>query len=152
MTASLQKLATSWAVIDRPYSGEKTIIALVVVVLVHLAVNLVHGSAHTAAGVELGPAGLAFVIIVILIGPMAGLALMLVNRQFGALVIMLTMLAALVFGLVNHFIIPGADRVDYVHGDSHALFETTAVMLAIIELAAVALAIAYRRSAISRIS
>jgi hypothetical protein len=53
------------------------------------------------------------------------------------------MMGALVFGLVNHFIIPGADRVDYVHGPSHVLFETTAVLLAITEVAGVALGIRY---------
>jgi hypothetical protein len=53
------------------------------------------------------------------------------------------MVGSLVFGLVNHFIIPGADRVDYVHGPSHALFETTAILLAITEVLGVALGIRY---------
>src|SRR5262249_7039934 len=123
---------------------KKTLIGLAAVVLFHLAVTLVHGSAHTSAGVELGPAGLAFVIAVIVIGPLAGLAWMSVNPQSGALVIILTMMAALIFGFVNHFVIPGADRIDHVRGPSHALFEITAVLLAITEFAGVALGIAYR--------
>jgi hypothetical protein len=110
-------------------------------VLFHAAVTIVHGSAHTSAGVNLGPAGLAFVIAVIEISPLAGLVWMRTNRRSGARLIALAMMGALLFGLVNHFIIPGADRVDYVHGPSHALFEATAILLAITEAAGAALAI-----------
>ena len=123
--------------------GNKTLIGLVIVVLLHLAVTVLHGSAHTSAGVNLGPAGLAFVIAVIEIGPLAGLIWMRTNRQSGARLIALAMMASLIFGMVNHFIIPGADRVDYVHGPSHVLFETTAVLLAITEAVGVALGIGY---------
>lgn len=122
---------------------DKTLIGLVIVVLLHAAVTVVHGSAHTSAGVNLGPAGLVFVIAVIEIGPLAGLVWMRTNRRSGARLIALTMMGALLFGFVNHFIIPGADRVDYVHGPSHALFETTAVLVAIIEAAGVVLGIGY---------
>jgi hypothetical protein len=61
--------------------GNKTLIGLVIVVLLHAAVTVVHGSAHTSAGVNLGPAGLAFVLAVIVIGPLAGLAWMRTNRR-----------------------------------------------------------------------
>ena len=121
----------------------KTLIGLVIVVLLHAAVTVVHGSAHASAAVNLGPAGLAFVIAVIEIAPLAGLVWMLRNRRSGARLIALAMMASLVFGVVNHFIIPGADRVDYVHGPMHALFETTAVLLAITEAAGVTLGIGY---------
>jgi hypothetical protein len=93
--------------------------------------------------VNLGPAGLAFVLAVIEIGPLAGLVWMRTNRRSGARLIALTMMGSLLFGLINHFIIPGADRVDYVHGPSHTLFETTAVLLAITEAAGLALGITY---------
>jgi hypothetical protein len=94
------------------YEGKQTLIGLVTIVLLHAAVTVVHGSAHTSAGVELGPAGLAFVVAVIVIGPLAGLVWMRTNRRSGARLITLAMLGSLAFGLVNHFIIPGADRVD----------------------------------------
>ena len=127
----------------RDMKGNKTLIGLVFVVLLHAAVTVVHGSAHTSAGVNLGPAGLAFVLAVIVIGPLAGLAWMRTNRRSGARLIALAMMGSLVFGLVNHFIIPGADRVDYVRGASHALFELTAILLAITEAAGVVLSIGY---------
>jgi hypothetical protein len=123
--------------------GNKTVIGLVIVVLLHAAITIAHGSAHTAAQVNLGPAGLAFVIAVIEIGPLAGLVWMRTNRRSGARLIALAMMGSLVFGVVNHFIIPGADRVDYVHGPSHALFETTAILLAITETLGVVLGIGY---------
>jgi hypothetical protein len=62
--------------------------------------------------VNLGPAGLAFVLAVIEIGPLAGLVWMRTNRRSGARLIALTMMGSLLFGLINHFIIPGTDRVD----------------------------------------
>jgi uncharacterized membrane protein AbrB (regulator of aidB expression) len=124
---------------------DRVLTGLVAVVLLHLGVTFAHGSAHTSEGISLSPAEFAFVVAVIEIGPLAGLLWMRVNKGSGALLIAVTMAAAFVFGLVKHFVIPGADRVDYVRGPSHMLFETTAVLLAITELAAAALGLAFYR-------
>jgi hypothetical protein len=70
----------------------RTLIGLVIVVLLHVAVTVVHGSAHTSAGVNLGPVGLAFVLAVIVIGPLAGLAWMRTNLRSGARLIALAMM------------------------------------------------------------
>ncbi|HET9010759.1 MAG TPA: hypothetical protein VFN38_03045, partial [Gemmatimonadaceae bacterium] len=48
---------------------------LAVLVLLHLALSMAHGFAHTRAGVALSAAQMAFVFAVILIGPVAGLIL-----------------------------------------------------------------------------
>src|SRR5438094_4029107 len=88
--------------------------ALAAVVLAHLAVSLVHGAAHSGAQVELGRVGMLFVYVVILIGPLAGLAVSFWRPRAGAWIVALTMTGALVFGLINHFIIQGADHVSPV--------------------------------------
>ena len=47
---------------------------LAALVMVHLVVAVVHGVAHSGAHVPLSPTALAFVIVVIQIGPLVGLA------------------------------------------------------------------------------
>jgi hypothetical protein len=108
---------------------------IALVVIVHLAINLAHGAAHTAAGVRLGPIGLAFVFIVIMIGPIAGLVWMRWNRTAGAWTIAAAMAGALLFGFVNHFVLNGADRVDHVMGPSRTMFQITAALLFVSEAA-----------------
>jgi hypothetical protein len=122
---------------------DKTLMTLAAVVLLHLAVTLVHGSAHAAAGVHLSPASLAFVLVVIEVGPVVGLVWMRANPRSGARLIALTMTGALLFGLLNHFVIRGADHVDYVAASSRAWFAATAALLVITEAAGAILAIAY---------
>jgi len=131
---------------------DKTRLILAAVVLIHLAVTISHGSAHTAAAVGLGPAAMAFVFGVIIIGPLAGLLWMLLNPRQGARLIALTMTGALIFGLVNHFVIPGADRVDHVAAASRVWFGTTAALLVLTEAAGAVLAVACERQAARRIA
>ena len=116
---------------------------LVAVVLLHLIVSIAHGSAHARAGVDLSGPSLAFVLLIIFAGPLVGLVWMWKNPIAGARVIGITMAAALVFGLVNHFIIPGGDRVDHVVEHSRAWFGWTAAMLVITEAAGTVLGLEY---------
>jgi hypothetical protein len=85
--------------------------ALAAVVLIHLGISVAHGSAHTGAQVPLPFAGTLFVYIVILAGPLAGLTLWRWRPRAGARLVAASMAGALVFGLVNHFIIDGPDHV-----------------------------------------
>lgn len=124
---------------------DKQVLALAVVVLFHLAVSMAHGSVHTSAGVDLSAPALVFVVAVIIAGPLIGLAWMWANPLAGARLIGITMAASLLFGLINHFVIPGADRVDHVAAHSRTLFAATAVMIAVLEAAGAALGFAYRR-------
>src|SRR4029079_13336944 len=109
------------------------------VVVLHLIVSLIHGSAHTGAAIEQGPAAMAFIVLVILAGPLIGLAWMWRSPLVGARLIGITMAAYLLFGVINHFIIPGADRVDHVAMAWRALFEATALLLALTEASGAAL-------------
>jgi hypothetical protein len=113
--------------------------ALAAVVLAHLGVSLVHGTAHSGAQVELDRAGMLFVYIVILLGPLAGLALSFWRPRAGAWIVALTMSGSLVFGLINHFIIQGADHVSHVAPAWRTLFASTAALLVAVEAAGVAI-------------
>src|SRR6185369_9517765 len=84
--------------------------ALAAVVLVHLAISLVHGRAHAGAQVFLPLAGALFVYIVILAGPLVGLAVSRRRPRTGASIVALSFSGALLFGLINHFIIAGPDH------------------------------------------
>ena len=113
------------------------------VVCVHFGFALAHGLMHVHASVPLGPGAIAFVIIVTQAGPFAGLAYMRRRPVAGALVIAATMAAALTFGLVNHFLVDGADNVDRVAYEPRAWFGLTALLLLLIEAIGVALGIRY---------
>ena len=121
-------------------------IILAAVVVLHLLVSLVHGWAHGTAGVSGNGPSMAFVVIVIIAGPLVGLAWMWKNAVVGARIIGATMAASLLFGLVNHFIIASPDRVDYVVAHARTVFEVTAVMLVLSEAAGAVLGFAYGRS------
>jgi hypothetical protein len=131
---------------------DKSRLMLAALVLIHLAVTISHGSAHSAAGVGLAPAGMAFVLAVIIVGPLVGLLWMFVSPRQGAWLIALTMTGALIFGLVNHFVVPGADRVDHVAAASRVWFGTTAALLVLTEAAGAVLAVACERQAARRIA
>src|SRR6185295_3966811 len=88
---------------------------LITLVVVHLVVASVHGSAHQGATVSLSTAGNAFVLLVIIIGPLAGLIWSWpVDHRSGAWIVAATMAGSLVFGVVNHFVLDSADHVSQV--------------------------------------
>jgi ABC-type xylose transport system permease subunit len=114
---------------------------LTAAVLAHLAVSIAHGTAHDGAHVPLSLAANLFIYIVILAGPLAGLALTWFTASFGSWVVAVTMAGALVFGCVNHFVLISPDHVAHVDPQWRALFTTTAVLLAVTEALACGLAI-----------
>jgi peptidoglycan/LPS O-acetylase OafA/YrhL len=118
---------------------------LAVVILIHLAVSIIHGAAHSRAHVELSQAGSLFVIIVILIGPLVGLLLTWPARRIGSWIVAITMAGSFLFGLVNHFLIAGDDHVLHVDPQWRPLFAASAMILAAMELIGSVLAIAYWR-------
>jgi hypothetical protein len=115
---------------------------LAAIVLIHLGVSIVHGIAHARAGVMLSSGSMLFVVIVILMGPVLGLiAQRLGLARGGAWIIAASLAGSLAFGLVNHFLIPGADHVSHVAGPWRLLFAVTAVLLAVTEACGSVLAI-----------
>jgi hypothetical protein len=115
-------------------------LSLAAVVLVHLVVSAVHGTAHDRAHVPLALWANVFVYVVILAGPLVGLALTWWKARLGGWVIALTMAGSLVFGVVNHFLLSSPDHVAHVDPQWRPLFTVTAVLLALTEALAVVLA------------
>jgi hypothetical protein len=103
-------------------------------VVVHLLVTIIHGTAHTGANVPLSQAANLFVFVVILAGPLVGLAISWWTNQYGAIVVALSMAASLIFGVVNHFVVDSPDHVSHIAAQWSGVFTTTAVLLVITEL------------------
>jgi hypothetical protein len=107
---------------------------LFLLVIIHLALTFAHGAAHQGAGVGLSRAGNLFVLTVVVIGPVAGAIWRLLTwSPAAAWMIAATMGGALVFGVVNHFVIESSDHVAHVTGSWQAWFAATAALLAITE-------------------
>jgi hypothetical protein len=118
---------------------------LTAAVLSHLIISIVHGQAHAGAQVPLSRAANLFVFVVILAGPLVGLALTWPAARLGVWMIAITMAGSLVFGVANHFVLPSPDHVAHVHRDWRALFTTTAVLLGLTEALGCGLAIQVAR-------
>lgn len=121
---------------------------LAAVVLGHLVVSIVHGAAHSGAAVPMTLAANLFIYIVILAGPLTGLWLSRSRPAAGAWLIAATMAGALVFGVVNHFVIASPDHVSQVAEPWRPLFGTTAMLLAVFEAMGVVIGITSARSVV----
>lgn len=106
---------------------------LAVIVLAHLGISIVHGSAHSSAGVLLSAGQSMFVYVVILAAPLAGLVILRFSRAAGLWLIALSLFASLIFGVVNHFVLESPDHVSRVGPPGHNTFMVTAVLLAVTE-------------------
>ena len=102
-------------------------------VLLHLALSLLHGRAHTGAEVELAAPALLFVVTVVLAAPLLGLAMRLRLPRGGAWLVSAALAGSFVFGAINHFGINGPDRVDHVNGAWRTIFAASAAGLAALE-------------------
>jgi len=120
-----------------------------VLVIGHFVIAIAHGLAHQGAQVPLSGPSRLFVFAVILAGPLVGLVLTKSAEKLGSWIIAITMAAAFVFGLVNHFVVAGSDRVDHITRQSRPLFVTTAVLLASSEVLGAGLAIRLARERIT---
>jgi hypothetical protein len=120
--------------------------ALTAVVLIHLAINIAHGMAHTGAQVPLTLPGALFVFIVILAGPLVGLGVWRWRPQLGGWIVAVCMGGALVFGLINHFVIEGPDHVTHVAEAWRRLFGVTAALLVVCEVGGTAIGVWSARS------
>jgi hypothetical protein len=107
----------------------------------HILITVLHAAAHLGAHVPLTLVAAVFVLIVIQIGPPAGLAVSLSWPRAGAWVVAASMTGALVFGLVNHFVIPSPDHVSQVTEAWRPLFASTAWLLVLTEAAGVAVGV-----------
>ena len=124
--------------------ANKYVTALVVA---YLFVNIVHGAAHQKLHVTLPPAGMLFVMIVILLSPLLALALLWTSqKRLGLLLLTVCMAASAVFGLYHHFLVPGADHVSArPPSPAGCVFVVTAYLLLLTESLGTALGIYFLR-------
>jgi hypothetical protein len=114
---------------------------MAIIVLAHFVISAAHGTAHTNAEVPLSTAATVFVYAVILAGPWIGLILMWRAPRAGAWMIAVTMAGALVFGIINHFVLESPDHFSHVNPQWRLLFTSTAILLAVTEALGSGLAI-----------
>jgi len=108
---------------------------LVTCVLIHFIVLLWHGTAHILIPVPLTGLQTAFVGFVIFLLPLIGAGLLWTDRgRTAAWLITLSMLGALLFGFINHFMRASPDYVLEVPANTwrHS-FVTSAALLAVTE-------------------
>src|SRR5690348_12294499 len=110
-----------------------------VAVLAHAVVSAPHGLAHAQEQAYLGPAAMAFVIVVIVLAPFVALGLLRMNKLWaGALLLLGSMVGALLFGIAFHYLLPGTDNVADVPAGSWQLpFQLTSALLVAVEGAGV---------------
>ena len=112
------------------------------VVLAHMVVTLLHGQAHTRLAISLASWQQFYVIVVILLAPLVALALSWTRyAKAGVWLLLGSMLGALIFGAVYHYIIISEDHVAHLPpGDARGLFRITALLLLVTETAGVIVA------------
>ena len=118
---------------------------LTALVVLHLVISIAHGTAHDGAHVPMSLAAKAFVVLVVVGAPLVGLALLWWKPQAGSWVIASAMAGSFAFGVVNHFVFTGPDHVARVAADWRPLFASTALLLALTEAMAAALAFGLAR-------
>src|SRR6185436_6884328 len=118
--------------------------------LLHLAICVVHGMAHEQGHVPMSAAANLFVFVVILAGPLVGLALLWRLQRLGSWIVAGTLAAAFVFGAVNHFVLDSPDHIRAVAEQVRPAFTATALLLAVTEVAGAVLAMRLAREGLVR--
>jgi len=109
--------------------------AIAAIVVLHLAAAIWHGQAHSEVPVPLTSAQTAFVFVIILALPIVGAGLIWTRFESAAAwIIALSMLASLLFGVINHFVVMSPDNIGRVPQHAwHQSFVLSAYLLAATE-------------------
>jgi amino acid permease len=113
----------------------------ILVVLAHIVMNVVHGIAHQQLGVSISDFQSAYVLLVTLVAPIVAVIILLFLNKTkivlgGAWLLLVSMLASLLFGIVYHIVIPSPDNIFAVMQNPSlysVVFTSTATLLLIIE-------------------
>ena len=82
------------------------------IVAAHVLVNIAHGLAHRELQVGLDPRAAIFVIVVVLVCPLLAMALVwTAEKRLGLILLSLSMVGSLLFGLYYHFLATSPDHV-----------------------------------------
>jgi hypothetical protein len=107
---------------------------LTAIVLLHFGVSVLHGWAHAGAVVPVSTVANIFIITDIVVAPLVGIGILWVlSISGGAWLVGLSLTGALLFGVVNHFVLDSPDHVAHIVAQWKVLFGTTAVLLALTE-------------------
>jgi hypothetical protein len=112
-------------------------------VTIHMLVLLGHDSAHDELGVLLNNWQMVFAYVVIVAAPvLAAILVFTPYRRFGYVLLAVSMLGALGFGVYHHYILVSPDHVAHLPvGESQGLFRATAAVMGVLELAGVGLGV-----------
>jgi hypothetical protein len=107
-----------------------------VAVLAHLAVMMLHGQAHDKLSVGLSSWQNIYVLVVIAIAPLVAMVLLWTRYAHpGLTVLVVSMAASLIFGVVYHYVVISPDHVSHLPpGDAQGQFRMTAALLVLTEL------------------
>ena len=107
-----------------------------VIVLAHALVATAHGLAHEYLVINLTFTQKLYVLVVIALAPLVSMILLWTRlRKVGAMLLLLSMLGSLIFGVVNHFLIVSADHVQHLPpGEWRLAFQITAIGLMVTEV------------------
>lgn len=118
------------------------------VVAIHTLVAFVHNQAHRQIDVSLSLFQSTFALTVIVVAP--GVAAAIIWRGHphrGANLLVTSMLASVIFGVVNHFMIDSPDQLAHISNDGWGnIFTVTAYALALTELIGIGFGLSLRRS------
>ncbi len=113
-------------------------------VLVHFVGNLWHGNAHTTLAISLPGIKTAFVIVVILIGPIVGAILTWTRHALlGSWIVGISMAGSVVFGVYHHYVLISPDNIEHLPPgtpEAHAHFSSSAEFIALAALVGALLA------------
>ena len=118
------------------------------IIALHAISAIIHNQAHNEIDVSLSTSQNAFATIVIVIAPLLAAVLIWRSRhRLGAIILVISMLASFVFGVVNHLMIDSPDQLAHISTSGWGLvFIVTAYALMITELAGVLAGTVLRRS------
>jgi len=113
-------------------------IGAIACVIIHVLLNIAHGAAHGRLGISLSDAQTIFVAVVVLAAPLVAAFLLWMRKpRTGAVLLVISMAGAFLFGFYFHFALPGPDNVAQpaISGMRHwqKLFVSTAFGLATME-------------------
>jgi hypothetical protein len=108
------------------------------IVAMHFVVVVLHSVAHQLLSVNASPAQLIFIFPVIILAPVIAGVMLPKFEKFGTMLLTVSMIGSLVFGVYYHFVAETIDHVAHVaqlepHRWSQ-MFVTTSYLLAISEL------------------
>ena len=118
------------------------------IIALHAISAIIHNQAHNKIEVSLSTSQNAFATIVIVVAPLLAAVLIWRTRQrLGAIILVVSMLASFIFGVVNHLMIDSPDQLAHISSNGWGrIFIVTAYALMITELAGVLAGTALLRS------